>query len=164
MNQRYLDYALYNIWANNRLINDLLDQSDELLNQELVGSFPTIRTTILHIWFAEVGWLSRLNEKGWEATKVTEFSGTNKELFKEWQNTSEEFKNFVRKSELEKEILFEHKGEQFSIPTREIIQTVFNHGSYHRGQVVMMMRQLGISKIKQTDYIEWVREKARSNA
>jgi len=90
MNQRYLDYALYNIWANNRLINDLLDQSDELLNQELVGSFPTIRTTILHIWFAEVGWLSRLKEKGWETTKVSEFSGTNKELFREWQNTSEE--------------------------------------------------------------------------
>lgn len=62
---------------------------------------------------------------------------------------------------MEKEIKFEHKGELFSIPSREIIQTVFNHGSFHRGQVVMMMRQLGISDISQTDYIEWVREKER---
>jgi len=163
MNKRYLDYALYNIWANNRLINNLLEQNDELLIRELVGSYPTIRATILHIWFGEIGWLSRLNGKGWEASKVTKFSGTNKELFLAWQHTSEEFKNFVAKAELEKEIQFEHKGEKFSIPTQEIIQTVFNHGSYHRGQIVMMMRQLGITKISQTDYIEWVREKERGN-
>jgi uncharacterized damage-inducible protein DinB len=159
MNQRYVDYALYNIWANNRLINDLLEQYDELLGHQLVGSYPTIRATILHIWFAETGWLSRLNGNDWETTKVTKFEGTNKELFKEWQNTSYEFKTFVDQSELEKVINFDLKGEVFSIPTREIIQTVFNHGSFHRGQVVMMMRQLGVSEITQTDYIEWVREK-----
>ena len=163
MNQRYLDYALYNIWANNRLINNLSEQDDKILAKELIGSYPTIRATLLHIWFAEIGWLSRLNDNGWEAKKVTAFSGTNHELFKEWKKTSEEFKNFTSEAELEKEIQFEHKGEQFSIPTREIIQTVFNHGSYHRGQVVMMLRQLGITEIPPTDYIEWVREKERGN-
>ncbi len=163
MNQRYIDYALYNIWANNRLITNLLEQDDTLLSKELTGSFPTIRATVLHIWFAETGWLSRLKENGWEATKVANFAGTNADLFKEWKKTSEEFKVFVEKSDLEKEIHFEHNEEKFSIPTREIIQTVLNHGSYHRGQVVMMMRQSGVLKITQTDYIEWVREKARGN-
>lgn len=163
MNQRYLDYALYNIWANDRLINNLLQQDDQKLTQELVGSFPTIRATVLHLWFAETGWLSRLNENGWDVKKVTEFVGTNHVLFKEWQNTSEEFKDFTSKAELHKEIQFEHKGENFSIPKREIIQTVCNHGSFHRGQIVIMMRQLGINKISQTDYIEWVREKKRGN-
>ena len=163
MNQRYLDYADYNIWANNKLINDLLNQDDELLVKELIGSFPTIRATMLHIWFAETGWLSRLNGKGWETKTVTDFSGNNDELFKLWQITSKDFRKFVKKSDLEKEIQFEHKEEKFSIPTREIIQTVFNHGSFHRGQIVIMMRQLGITKISQTDYIEWVREKERGN-
>jgi len=163
MNQRYLDYASYNIWANNRLINDLLKQDEEILTKELIGSYPTIRATILHIWYAETGWLARLNEEGWETKKVTDFSETNNKLFKEWQKTSEEFRNFINKAELEKRILFKHKEENFSIPAREIIQTVFNHGSYHRGQVVMMMRQMGITEITQTDYIEWVREKERGN-
>ena len=164
MNKRYTDYALYNIWANDRIVNNLLEQDDEILTQELVGSYPTIRATILHIWYAETGWLSRLNGNAWNAVEVTNFSGTNKELFKAWQATSEAFKNFVIESTLEKPIHFEHQGSNFSIPTREIIQTVFNHGSYHRGQVVMMMRQLGVTKIAQTDYIEWVREKERGNA
>ncbi len=163
MNQRYLDYADYNIWANNKLINDLLNQDDELLVKELIGSFPTIRATMLHIWFAETGWLSRLNGKGWETKTVTDFSGNNDELFKLWQITSKDFRKFVKKADLEKKIQFEHKEEKFSIPTREIIQTVFNHGSFHRGQIVIMMRQLGITKISQTDYIEWVREKERGN-
>ena len=57
MNQRYIDYAAYNIWANNRLINNLSKQNDELLNRELTASFPTIRATILHLWLAETGWL-----------------------------------------------------------------------------------------------------------
>lgn len=163
MKQRYSDYALYNIWANNRLINNLREHNDQLLTKELVGSFPTIRATILHIWFAETGWLSRLNENGWDAKKVTQFVGANQQLFEEWKNTSEEFSNFISKADLEKAIQFEHKGAHFSIPTREIIQTVFNHGSYHRGQIVTMMRQLGFNKIAQTDYIEWVREKERGN-
>lgn len=159
MNQRYIDYAEYNIWANNRLINDLLKQDESILNKELVGSFPTIRATVLHIWFAEMGWLSRLNGNGWETSKVNNFKGNTAELFKAWQQTSSDFKNFVKQVDLEKEIPFEHKGQQYSIPSREIAQTVFNHGSYHRGQVVMMMRQLGVDKITQTDYIQWVREK-----
>ncbi len=163
MKQRYLDYALYNIWANNRLTNNLSKQDDKLLTKELIGSYPTIRKTILHIWFAEAGWLSLLNENGWDTKKVTKFSETNQVLFKEWKNTSEDFNRFISKADLEKEIQFEHKEEKFSIPAREIAQTVFNHGSYHRGQIVMMMHQLGITKIPQTDYIEWVREKERGN-
>jgi len=154
MNQRYLDYALYNIWANNRLIDDLLNQDERILTKKFIGSFPTIRETIRHIWFAETGWLSRLNGDGWQAKTVSEFTGTNHELFIAWQNTSEELVEFTRSAALEKEIQFDHKEEKFSIPTREIIQTVCNHGSYHRGQVVMMMRQLGINKVSQTDYIE----------
>ncbi len=163
MNQRYLDYANYNIWANDTLIIDLLNLNEKLLVKELIGSFPTIRDTILHIWFAETGWLSRLNGKGWDTKTVTNFSGNNNELFKLWQITSKNFRKFIQNADLEKEIQFEHKGEKFSIPTREIIQTVFNHGSFHRGQIVIMMRQIGITKISQTDYIEWVREKERGN-
>ena len=163
MNQRYIDYAHYNIWANDRLIHDLNQQDENILTQELVGSFPTIFETIRHIWFAEVGWLSRLNHSGWKVEQVTEFSGTHQELFHAWQKTSKEFRDFVYDADLEVLIPFKHKGIEFSIPGREIVQTVFNHGTYHRGQVVMMMRQLGVTAISQTDYIEWVREIARKN-
>ena len=163
MNKSYLDYANYNIWANNRLINDLASQEDKILNHEFIGSFPTIRATILHIWYAETGWLSRMQNGEWSVDKVVNFSEDTNVLFNKWKDNSLKFKEFVETADLENEIKFEHKGEQFSIPAREMVQTVFNHGSYHRGQVVMMMRQLGVSKISQTDYIEWARERERGN-
>ena len=158
MNKRYLDYANYNIWANNLFINSLLDQDEKLLNQELVGSFPTISETLKHIWFAEMGWLSRLNGNGWETSEVSNFSGDFKNLCSAWHQTSEDFLNFVKAADLEQKLSFTHKAEDYEIPYREIVQTVFNHGSFHRGQVVMMMRQLGITNIPKTDYIEWVRQ------
>ena len=164
MNQRYIDYANYNVWSNTRLLNTLLKQEDNLIEKELVGSFSTIRATMLHLWFAETGWLSRLRGNGWKASNVTAFEDSNEVLFKSWQKTSEEFKNFVEMADLEKEVSFKHKGEVYSIPTREIVQTVFNHGSFHRGQIVMMMRQLGITDIPQTDYIEWVRMNAKTKS
>jgi len=160
MNQQHLDYATYTVWANKRLIDNLCPTDDSLLEKELVASFPTIRATILHIWLAETGWLSRLRGLGWEASNVTNFTGSNQELFTAWQATSLAFQHFVESADLEKAIEFRHKGTSFSIPAREIVLTVCNHSSFHRGQIVMMMRQLGITEIAQTDYIEWVRLKA----
>ncbi|MCM5662611.1 DinB family protein [Galbibacter mesophilus] len=163
MNDSYLNYVEYTIWANNRLMNDLESQQETVFNHTFVGSFPTIRATLLHLWYAETGWLSRMERGEWLVGNVTNFSGDIKTLFKEWKATTKAFKVFVETANLEKELEFEHKGEHFSIPFREIVQTVCNHGSYHRGQIVLMMRQLGITNISQTDYIEWVREKERGN-
>lgn len=160
MTQHYIDYATYTMWANNRLIENLGPYDDALLEKELVGSFPTIRATILHIWFAETGWLSRLRGSGWEAAEVTDFMGTTPELFAAWQATSLDFLHYVETADLENKVDFRHKETSYSIPAREIVHTVFNHSSFHRGQIVMMMRQLGITDIAQTDYIEWVRQQA----
>ena len=34
-----------------------------------------------------------------------------------------------------------------------------NHNTYHRGQIVTMLRQLGVEKIPATDFIVWSRRK-----
>ncbi|SMG21976.1 Uncharacterized damage-inducible protein DinB (forms a four-helix bundle) [Marivirga sericea] len=158
----HIDYANYNIWANKRIVQCLLKLDEKLLEEPIISSFPNIKATLAHLWMAELGWLSRLKGDGWDTSQVKDFYGSTAGLMKEWKKTSEQFKDFVEKADLEQELKFEHKGEKFSIPFKEIAHTVFNHGTYHRGQVVMMLRQLGINEIPQTDYIEWVREKARA--
>lgn len=161
-NQRYIDFGNYNIWANNKFIDALSNLDEELLNQKIEASFPSIMKTANHLLMAEYGWLSRLQGNGWDVSEVTNFSGSSNELFKLWQKTSLEFKNFVENADLERKIQFDHKDESYSIPIREIAQTVFTHGNYHRGQLVIMMRQLGITDIPKTDYIEWVRQNANN--
>jgi uncharacterized damage-inducible protein DinB len=54
---------------------------------------------------------------------------------------------------------FSQKKESFKQPIFQMLLHVFNHGTYHRGQLVNMLRQLGIEKIPQTDFIVWSRKK-----
>jgi uncharacterized damage-inducible protein DinB len=48
---------------------------------------------------------------------------------------------------------------QFKQPTWQMLLHVFNHGTYHRGQLVNMLRQLGVSRIPATDFVLWSRGK-----
>lgn len=158
-NTQIINYAKYNIWANNAFIKSLSQVKEEILHQQIEASFPSLMQTISHIWLAEMGWLSRLEGKGWETSIVDNFSGKASEMFNAWRVTSTNFRDFLEKTDLEQKLSFQHNGEAFSIPFHQIAHTVFNHGSYHRGQLVIMMRQLGLINIPKTDYIAWVREK-----
>lgn len=44
------------------------------------------------------------------------------------------------------------EGKKFSISVLEIITHVINHGTYHRGQIALLMRQLELNPAV-TDYI-----------
>lgn len=156
--KKYVDYADYNIWANRQLIDHLLDYEDSVLEEKVLGSLSNIRESMRHIWFAEEGWLSRLKGQEWNADKVVNFTGDNEKLIVAWHTTSIEFRNFVEDANLEKSIYYTRNGKEHMIAGEEIAQTVFNHGSYHRGQIIAMMLQVGIEEIPNTDYIEWVRK------
>jgi uncharacterized damage-inducible protein DinB len=41
----------------------------------------------------------------------------------------------------------------------QILLHLANHNTYHRGQLVNMLRQLGVEKIPQTDFVVWSRKK-----
>ena len=49
-------------------------------------------------------------------------------------------------------------GQPASSPFWPMLQHVVNHGSYHRGQVTMMLRQLGAQPPKSLDLIAFYRQ------
>jgi uncharacterized damage-inducible protein DinB len=53
---------------------------------------------------------------------------------------------------------YNSKKEFFKQPVYEMLLHLFNHQTYHRGQIVTMMRQNGISKIPPTDFIVFSRK------
>jgi len=62
--------------------------------------------------------------------------------------------------ELKKEFEYKNlKGLSYRSTIWQIVQHVFNHGTYHRGQLINMLRQLGVEKVPQTDFIIWSRKK-----
>jgi uncharacterized damage-inducible protein DinB len=50
-------------------------------------------------------------------------------------------------------------GDEFSNPLWQSLHQLTNHASYHRGQIVTLLRQLGVKPVS-TDLIMYYREQA----
>lgn len=158
MNESILeDYANYNLWANEQFVEWLSNATDEQLETEIESSFSTIRATIIHLWGAEYGWLTALKNEPWgRPFDGDTFDGSNKDLFDHFIKTSTAFKAFVNNIEASN---FKNKPKTDAEYTNEeVVLTVFNHASYHRGQIITLGRQIGLTAPPRTDYIYYVRE------
>jgi uncharacterized damage-inducible protein DinB len=163
MKETLLQLAQYNLWANKRMIEALLQQDDATLDRELSSSFPSLRRTAYHMWSAEFIWLQRLQLVENPVWIDQVFQGTTAEAFAQWQQTSQQLIHFVeqqRDDQAFSHVLqyYNSKKEPFKHPVYGILQHVFNHGTYHRGQLVTMLRQAGVTKIPATDLIVFIRK------
>ena len=57
----------------------------------------------------------------------------------------------------------EWEGKAFEAPLWQLAQHLANHGSYHRGQVVHILRSLG-APVVSTDMVLWDRERTSRGA
>lgn len=164
MKERHIRYAQYNLWANRKLVNLLAKLDNTVVEREIVSSFPSIRKTVLHNWGAERGWLSRLKEEK-PTFRTQDFKGTINEVYAAWTRESEAFLRFIEEVEVawfNQNFPFKSKeGKEVQIPAGEIIHHVFNHATYHRGQIVTMLRQCGVENIGSMDYFFWLKEEVK---
>jgi uncharacterized damage-inducible protein DinB len=156
------DFAAYNVWANEQLI-EICKRYPELLEQEVASSFPTIRRTLLHIYDAELGWFNRIRGVSHTQFPSTTFVGDNQDVFETVLGTSKEFNAHVQAQD---DTYFTSvcdykttKGDLYDDTYGEIITHVVNHSTYHRGQVVTMLRGLGAKQMQPMDYIWYLRFK-----
>ena len=163
MKELLKQFATYNIWANQKLIDVILSLPEEQQTKEIPGSFPSLYATILHIWDAESIWWQRMKLQERTVVPSENFKGKTIDCCNGLMNQSQQWEQWVKNaSELSIDHVFAYttsKGEQFKQPIYQMILHVFNHGTYHRGQLVNMMRQLGVEKIPPTDFIAWSRKK-----
>lgn len=155
--------AAYNIWANQKLLDIILTLPEEKQQQELPSSFKNLYTTILHMLHAESVWWQRMKLQERINLPMETFKGSMQELSNELIQQNRQWQQWVNTAT---EPMLEHvfqyytaKKEMYKQPVCQMILHVFNHGTYHRGQLVNMLRQLGIEKIPQTDFIIWSRKK-----
>jgi uncharacterized damage-inducible protein DinB len=163
MKELLLSYAAYNAWANDLLLGTIGALPEAAQRREVVSSFPSLRATMLHMLDAESMWWQRvhLQEK---VTRPSEtFEGDGAALSTALRKLDGQWLDFVARSG---EHVFTHvfhyqntKREQFKQPVCQVLQHLFNHNTYHRGQLVTMLRQLGVEKIPGTDYILFTRKK-----
>lgn len=160
--QYFTNIAKYNQWANQKLIAWMFGVSDDQWKQPIVSSFPTIGDTVLHIVGAEKVWYDRLIKIENPEWLPFTFKGGKDETLTAWQNSSQLLINFVNElndSDMTKIIPYKRiNGESFTQPVFEILSHVFNHSTYHRGQLITLLRQVGYTDISSTDLLLYYRE------
>jgi uncharacterized damage-inducible protein DinB len=161
MKELLVSYASYNYWANQELTKKVLSLTAAQQQAEIISSFNSLRATIFHMWDAESIWWQRmkLQENIIRPSDQTHLS--TQEVVNGLMSQSKDWMDWVQQaSELQLEHVFAYqntKREQFKQPMWQMLMHMFNHGTFHRGQLVTILRQLGEDKIPATDYIVYTR-------
>ena len=155
--------ANYHIWANNLMMDTIKKLPPELQTKEVASSFNSLYKTIMHMWNAEAIWWQRMKLQERIIEPMETFKGNMNEAIEEMMQQGRQWKDWINNAQVHQlDHVFQYqnkKGEQFKQPLYQMLIHLFNHGTYHRGQLVTMLRQLGIEKIPQTDFIVWSRKK-----
>ena len=160
MNKRFfLELANYNIWANNKMISWLNGITDVQFKQSIESSFGSIAGLALHVASAEKIWLERLHENPAPTWLASGFKGDREALIIIWKQASENIKTYIEnfdENNLQHTVKFKRiDGEQFELPFYQIFSHVLNHSTFHRGQFITLLRQVGFTNISGTDLLDF---------
>jgi uncharacterized damage-inducible protein DinB len=153
----------YNDWANKRALHAAATLTAEQFTQPLGNSFSSVRDTLAHMYGAETIWLQRFKGESPSAFPDTSQINDIASLRAKWDPTAADLLNFIEGlTQQEIDRVVEYKTMKFGVysnPMWQSLQHVVNHGTYHRGQITTMLRQLGATPIL-TDLMHYYRERA----
>jgi uncharacterized damage-inducible protein DinB len=142
----------YHYWARDRVLAAAGGLTPEQFTRDLGSSFKSVRDTLAHTYSAEWAWYQR-----WRGTPpagpllADEFPDVDT-LRRSWSDHEQKVRAFLDElGESGITRVFEYKlfsGHAGRSVFRDMLQHVVNHGSYHRGQVTTMLRQLGAPPAK----------------
>lgn len=162
MKELFIQYANYNLWANQLMTDAIRALPENIQHQEIKSSFPSLFKTVLHVWNAENIWWQRIKLLEVVTQPGPDFQGDFNELSQKLLQQNKLWLDWVSNAP---QHMFNHvfeyrnlKKELFKQPVSEVLMHLFNHGTYHRGQLVTMLRQAGVEKIPATDFIVWSRK------
>lgn len=155
----------YTEWANDVAMDAAAKLADEDLRRDVNISHKSIFGTLIHMAGAEWIWVERWN--GRSPAKAEAWSSWSTEtctdvatLKERWRNVNDRRAQFIsglNEDQLEAELAFKLlSGDPSSMRLVDQMQHVVNHATLHRGQVVGMIRQLGIDP-PSTDLIFYLR-------
>jgi len=160
MKELLQQYAAYNIWAT-RLLTDRINKlTEEQINKEIISSFPSLYKTLQHMWLAEEVWWQRLKLTENIVLESAKFEGSFAEMTNMLARQSRQWKDWLdtaSDNQVAHVFAYIRNKEQIKMPVYQMLQHVFNHASYHRGQLVTMLNQLGADKIPATDFSAFCR-------
>jgi uncharacterized damage-inducible protein DinB len=153
----------YNAWADRRLLDACAALTNEQFTRNLGSSFSSVRDTVAHLYGAEFVWNERI--QGRSPTSLVSGAGfpdlaSVRAKLEEMDQFYIDYVSKLTQQDLDRIMRYKtFSGEEFSNPLWQSLHQLTNHASYHRGQIVTMLRQLGVKPVS-TDLIGFYREQA----
>lgn len=137
----------YNAWATNRIFEAVEALSAEETMRDMKSSHKSIHGTLTHLVGAEKMWLSRMLGTPDKAMIKPPDVPTIGDVKTTWEQTGFATAKFLS-SMTDKRLqatftMSTATGEQFTHSFAQALQHVVDHSTYHRGQVITQMRQMG---------------------
>lgn len=152
----------YHYWARDRMLEAVegLDGGD--LTRDLGNSFSSVRDTLVHLFGAERIWCARWQGEPPQGMPDPAQFPDLAAIRRAWSEQETRLRAVVDgfgESGVERVIEYRMmNGQLQSQPFWQMLQHLVNHGSYHRGQVTTMLRQLKHAPPRSTDLIAFYRE------
>ncbi|WP_347553065.1 DinB family protein (plasmid) [Pseudalkalibacillus hwajinpoensis] len=156
----------YHVWANNKFFVRLKELPKDIYDREIQSVFSSIAETLVHIYTVDTIWLGVIRENSMDEIQASIIQAQEKtkdkgleEMETLFYDLSKKYQDFFNnESDLDKEIFPEHpQYGRLETYLSELVQHVVNHGTYHRGNLMAMIRQQGYSSVP-TDYVFYLYE------
>ena len=144
----------YDRWANDRMLQAVSALTPEQMARDLGGSLPSVRDAVLHIVGGDWIWLAYWKSTTHDDALLADLRKQRGALFnadvlpdaaalqskcKEVGKEMAELVNSLTDQDLAKTL----PARNAQISVAHLMQHAANHSTYHRGQVALMLRQLG---------------------
>jgi uncharacterized damage-inducible protein DinB len=135
----------YSTWASQRVFDAAKNLNPDDLTRNVGVSHQSILGTLSHIHFADRVWYSRVVDPGEPVIRESDVAM----LENEWpaiQRKWEAWAEGLQDADLRRMIATKSMdGLAYEVVTEKVVLHLVNHNSLHRGQVMGMIRQLGIA-------------------
>ncbi len=163
MKQLLLQYSAYNLWANKIITEKISTMPVEIIEKDMGNSFESIFKTVIHLMDVESIWWQRMKLKEHVIWPGKNYDENFETLSKDLLALSRQWNEWVADAnDLQISHVFNYynsRKEFFKQPVYEMLLHLFNHQTFHRGQIITMMRQNQVNKIPATDFIVYSRSK-----
>lgn len=159
-------YRFHN-WANETIFKRLKALPESVYRQEMTSVFPTVAKLMAHIYFVDLCWIYILEgvdmRKAGEDALIRQAEIENlslEELEVEYTRLSRRFEDWIAQDrDLDQRFMLDNPyTRKRDTSYAEVLFQVANHGTYHRGNLSAMLRQIGQSSVMTEYALYWYNE------
>lgn len=156
MTKKYFtELVNYNNWTDAMILEWLNQIGEEQWVYPIPSSFSSVRETAIHMVSAKKIWIDFWNKTPDAVYLSKTFQGTKEDLIKVWEKLSVDLKmvinNYPEEEYMDPITFMYPNGRQGQMIFWETFLHFINHATYHRGQLVTLLRQTGFTNFSNTD-------------